>query len=273
MHVDFNTTPVVLSLSSHDPSGSTGIQADIETAASLGCHAATIITALCAKDTRTTSAVTPTDTRLLIEQTRSILEDMPVRAIKLGFAGSVGNIEAIHSILTDYPQIPLIFDPIACICADGQRDAPSLRQAIQHLILPLTTIATTDIVEAHELAQQADTLDACAQAILDSGCQHLLISGARRSQEHFINHFFDRRGLLRAYTWPRLQLFSHGCGATLSASISSYLAHGLRLEDAVEQGQRFTWESLSGSRQLGMGRRTPNRFFWAAPAGNSAGDT
>lgn len=273
MQADFRTTPVVLSLASHDPTGSSGIQADIETAASLGCHAATIITALCARDTRETSTVTPTDTRLLIEQTRSILEDMPVRAIKLGFAGSVDNIEAIHSILIDYPHIPVIFDPVVCICTDGQREAPGLRQAIQHLLLPLTTIATTDIVEAHELAPQADTLDACAQAILDSGCQHLLISGAKRTHEHFINHFFDRRGLLNAYTWPRLQLFSHGCGATLSASISSYLAHGLRLEDAVEQGQRFTWESLSGSRQLGMGRRTPNRFFWAAPAGNSAGDT
>lgn len=263
MQKDFGNTPIVLSLSSHDPSGAAGIQADIETAASLGCHTATILTSLCSKDTGTTSDMVPVDAELLIRQTRAILEDMPVGVIKLGFLGTVENIEAVHSILIDYPDIPVVFDPITWVCPSSQRDAPGLRQAIRHLILPLTTLTTTDSVEAHDLAQQADTLDACAQSILDSGCQYLLISGAQRTHDYYVNHFFDHRGLIKAYQWQRLQIFSHGCGATLSASIACYLAHGLLLQDALEQGQRFTWQALAHSRRLGMGRRIPNRLFWA----------
>ena len=63
--MDFDTTtPVVMSLSSHDPSGSSGIQADIETCASLGCHCTPIITTLCAKDTHDTKEIVPIEAPL-----------------------------------------------------------------------------------------------------------------------------------------------------------------------------------------------------------------
>ncbi len=83
--------PVVLALSSHDPSGCTGIQADIETCASLGCHCTPIITALCARDTRSIKDLHYVPTPFLIEQVRAVLEDVPVKAIKLGFLGQINH--------------------------------------------------------------------------------------------------------------------------------------------------------------------------------------
>ncbi len=261
--MNFETlTPVIMSLSCHDPSGSSGIQADIETAASLGCHCATVITTLCANDTRDSKDVIPLDSALIIEQSRAILEDMQVKAIKLGFLGSVANVEAIHTILHDYPHIPVILNPVTSICNAESRNAQSVIQATQTLLLPLATIATTDLVEAHDLAQQADNIHACAQEILDSGCAHLLISGAKRNHTAYENYFYDQHGLIRTFTWERLQLFSHGCGATLAASLACYIAHGLLISEAVTQAQQFTWNALAASRRLGMGTRIPNRFFW-----------
>lgn len=256
-------TPVVMSLSSHDPSGSAGIQADIETTASLGCHCTPIITALCAKDTRDLKDIVPTETGMLIEQARAILEDMPVRAIKLGLTGSVENVEAIHTILRDYPHIPVVLDPVTAECNNELFNAPAVIRATQSLLLPLATITTPDLVEAHELAHQADTVDACAREILESGCRFLLITGAARNQQHYENNFYSQSGLIRRFQWPRIKLMSHGSGATLAASIASYLAHGIRLEEAVAQGQQFTWQALSASRRLGMGRCIPNRMHWA----------
>ncbi len=256
-------TPVVMSISGHDPSGGSGIQADIETTASLGCHCTPVITSLCATDTRDLKDVVPVESPLLIEQARAILEDMPVKAIKLGFIGSVDNVEAIHTILRDYPTLPVILDPVTNVCNSELLDAPAITQATESLLLPIATIATPDLVEAHELAQQADTLDACAAEILESGCDYVLISGAKRTTNSFINSLYGQQGLIKHYTWERLKFFSHGCGSTLAASIASYIAHGLRLEDAVEQGQQFTWNTLAASRQLGMGKRIPNRMFWA----------
>ena len=257
------TTPVVMTFSNHDPSGSAGIQADIETSTSLGCHCTPIITALCAKDTRDLKDVIAVEAPLLIEQARAILEDMPVKAIKVGFTGSVENVEAVHTILRDYAGIPVVLSPVTSVCNSALLDAPAIIHAIQNLLLPLATIATPDLVEAHQLAQQGDNIDACAQEILDSGCQHLLISGTKRSQKHFENSLYGHQGLMKRYRKERLKVLSHGCGATLATSIAAYLAHGLRLVDAVEQGQHFTWHTLAASRRLGMGSSIPNRMYWA----------
>ncbi|MDO3386718.1 hydroxymethylpyrimidine/phosphomethylpyrimidine kinase [Gilvimarinus sp. SDUM040013] len=261
-------TPVVLSLSSHDPSGSTGLQADIESCFSLGVHCCGVVTALCARDTRQIVSMTPTDTSLIIAQARAILEDMPVSAIKLGYFCQVTQIEAAHSILRDYPELPVLLDPVMhlSIAGDGQSTADSegdLCRAITTLLMPLATITTPDIVEANSLARQADTADACGQQILNHGSQAVLITGTSRTNKDYINTLYVPGQQARRYSWPRLSHFSHGSGATLSASISAYLAYGLRLTDAVEQGQEFTWQSLNASRRLGMGQCIPNRLFWA----------
>lgn len=261
-------TPLVLSLSSHDPSGSTGVQADIETAISLGAHCCTVVTALCARDTRQLIALTPTPIDLLIEQTRAILEDMPIAAIKLGYFGQIEQIEAIHSILRDYSHIPVVLDPVISLSIGSLSDrhnteARQFVRAIQTLLLPLADIATPDIVEAYQFAQQADTLDACGQELLTQGCAAVLITGARRTTQDYENRLYLPRRPARIYNWPRLSQFSHGSGATLSASICTYLAHGLLLSDALEQGQHFTWQCLKASRRLGMGRSIPHRLYWA----------
>lgn len=255
--------PVVLTLSSQDPSGCTGIQADIETCMSLGCHCTPIVTALCARDTRDLKDSVPVSTSFLIEQVRAVLEDMPVKAIKLGFLGQVSHIEAIHTILQEYRSIPVVLEPVTELTYAPQSEIQATREATKSLLLPLSTLTTPDVVEAHELAQQGDNLDACAQEILEHGSDHLLITGAHRTQKHYKNRLYNRQGLIKEYCWQRLNVFSHGGGATLSASIAAYLAHGLRLLDAVEQGQNFTWHTLEASRRLGMGHNIPNRLFWA----------
>ncbi|WP_049722626.1 bifunctional hydroxymethylpyrimidine kinase/phosphomethylpyrimidine kinase [Gilvimarinus polysaccharolyticus] len=263
-----NRAPVVLSLSSHDPSGSTGIQADIETAISLGAHCCPVVTALCARDTQQMIDLHPTPIDLLIEQTRAILEDMPVAAIKLGYFCQVEQIEAIHSILRDYSRIPVVLDPVASLSiantAAGHFDgADRIIGAMKSLLLPLADVVTPDIVEAHQLAQLADTVDACGQEILTQGCGAVLITGARRTINDYQNRLYLPHRPVRTFCWPRLSLFSHGSGATLSASICTYLAHGLLLSDALEQGQQFTWQCLKASRRLGMGHSIPNRLYWA----------
>ncbi len=260
---EFNQgVPVVLSISSHDPTGSAGIQAVIETCLSLGCHCAPVISALCARDTRALKDFSTVDTALLIEQTRAILEDMPVAAVKLGYLGSVGHIEAVHTILRDYPKLPMVLHPVTNLSSDSA-GVQSLVDASKALLLPLATLVTPDLVEARELAPQGDTLDACAQQIVGYGCEHALITGTRRDQHCYENSLYNRRGLVRRFSWPRLSQFSHGSGATLAAAIAAYLAHGLQLPDAVAQGQKFTWECLRHSRRLGMGHCIPNRLHWA----------
>lgn len=251
-----------MSFSSHDPSGCGGIQADIETCFSLGCHCTPVITAICAKDTRSLKDMAATETGLLIAQARAILEDMPVRVIKLGLLGSVTNVEAIHTILNDYPNIRVIMDPVTTILDSEIPNADAVTRATLTLLLPLTTVATPDLLEAQALAQRADTIDACAHEILETGCEYVLITGSKRKLEHYENRLYTNGRLAKLYQWPYAKKLTQSFGATLATSIAAYMAHGIRVEESIKQGQQFTWESIAAGRRLGMGSCVPNRMHW-----------
>jgi hydroxymethylpyrimidine/phosphomethylpyrimidine kinase len=104
--------PQVLVFAASDPSSGAGIQADLLTLASLGCHPLTALTAVTVQDTVGVQSVHPLAAELVEQQARTILEDMPVVAFKIGVLGSVENVLAVAEIVSDYPEIPLIFDPV-----------------------------------------------------------------------------------------------------------------------------------------------------------------
>ena len=115
-----NTRPIVMSFAGHDPCGGAGIQADIETLVSLGCHCTPVVTALTVQDSVNVKDYVATDAGLLVEQARAVLEDMPVAAFKIGMIGSVQNVEAIHTIIQEYRDIPVVLDPVLAAGGGGE---------------------------------------------------------------------------------------------------------------------------------------------------------
>ncbi|RBL65022.1 hydroxymethylpyrimidine/phosphomethylpyrimidine kinase, partial [Pseudomonas sp. MWU13-2625] len=76
--------PVVLPLAGSDPSGGAGIQSDILTLASLGCHPLSVITAITVQDTVGVNDLMVLDADWVNDQARFLIEDMPVAAFKIG---------------------------------------------------------------------------------------------------------------------------------------------------------------------------------------------
>ncbi len=104
--------PTVLSFNFHDATGASGIAADVEAIVSQGCHASTVITCLSVQDSQMVSSLIPIDDDIIIQSARAVLEDTPVVAIKIGLIGSEEGVQAIHEILLDYPDTPVIYDPM-----------------------------------------------------------------------------------------------------------------------------------------------------------------
>ena len=256
--------PVVLAFAGHDPSGGAGLQADIEALASQGCHAATVVTALTIQDTGDVIGYTSVDAGQVIAQARAVLEDMRVAVFKIGMLGSIENAEAIHSILMDYPEIPVVFDPVLASGHGTDLGGQGLIEALQVLLLPLTTILTPNGPEARALAPGADTLDACAFALLDRGVDHVLVTGSHEHTPAVINRLYSGQRLLETFTWERLPHSYHGSGCTLAASIAGLLAQGLEPFNAIHEAQDYTWNALRHGYRAGLGQHLPNRFFWSA---------
>ena len=271
---DPSRPPVVMTLAGNDPSGGAGIAADIETLISLGCHPAPVITALTVQDTHNVQALLPVDPDRVYAQGQVVLEDMPVAAFKVGVIGSADNAAALHRLFAAWPNIPVILDPVLAAGGGTELASTALIEALQTLLLPLTTVLTPNSVEARRLAPEADTLEACAIALLARGCRYVLITGGHESEPptEVINTLYGNNRLLETWRWPRLPHEYHGSGCTLASAIAALLAQGHHpyLEEsicsAIHGAQQYAWRALQAGYRAGGGQWLPNRLFWATTA-------
>jgi hydroxymethylpyrimidine/phosphomethylpyrimidine kinase len=244
------------------------MQADILTLASLGCHPLSALTALTVQDTVGVQSVHPVSAELLEQQARTVLEDMPVVAFKIGMLGSVENVLAVAEIISDYPEIPLIFDPVLASGRGDELSSEEVISAIREMLLPQTTLLTPNAPEARRLAESDEddgepSIDVCAQRLIEMGAQYVLITGTHENTPKVVNTLYGAEGIIRRDQWERLPGSYHGSGCTLASAIAGCIAGGASVEDAVRDAQDYTWQALAAGFRAGMGQFIPDRFFWA----------
>jgi hydroxymethylpyrimidine/phosphomethylpyrimidine kinase len=274
---DPESPPIVLTFAASDPSGGAGLQADILTLASMGCHPLSVVTAITVQDTLGVEGVQALDAEWISDQARCLLEDMPVDAFKIGMLGSVEIIAAVAEVVADYPDVPLVLDPVL---ASGRGDpfaTDEMIDAMRELLLPHTTILTPNSIEARRLAEVDDdelSLALCAERLVEMGAQFVLVTGTHEATPAVVNTLYAKSGVVRSDSWTRLPGSYHGSGCTLASAIAAMLASGLDLAEAVREAQDYTWQALKKAYRPGMGQFLPDRLFWAreesdAPAGES----
>lgn len=262
-----NPYPPVLVFAGLDPSGGAGLLADTLTLASMGCHPLGVATAITVQDTARVDEIQAIDADLVNDQARFILEDMEVAAFKIGILGSVENIAVIAEILSDYPHIPVVLDPILASGFGDELATDEMASALREMLIPAATIITPNSVEARRLLDDDDTdewtLEQIAEALRQLGPEYVLITGTHENTPSVINTLYGRGGRMRADSWARLPGSYHGSGCTLASAIAAYLAAGMEMPDAVREAQEYTWQSLAAGFRPGMGQFIPDRLFWA----------
>jgi hydroxymethylpyrimidine/phosphomethylpyrimidine kinase len=206
------------------------------------------------------------DPRWLTEQAARVLSDMRVQAFKIGFVGSAGNVEAIASVLSAHPGVPVVLDPVI---ASGRGDAMASESTVASLsqrLLPLATLATPNSEEARALARAAGappgvSLAQCAARFTALGCRYVLITGTHEDTPQVVNTLYGAQGALRADAWERLPGSYHGSGCTLASACAAFLARGAEMAEAVREAQRYTWDALAHAYRPGQGQHIPNRLY------------
>jgi hydroxymethylpyrimidine/phosphomethylpyrimidine kinase len=263
-----SSPPIVLAFAAADPTGGAGVQADLLTLASMGCHALSVITAITVQDTAGVENLQAIDSDWVVDQARLVLEDMPVAAFKIGVVGSIENVAAIAEVVSDYPDVPLIFDPVLASGRGDELATEDMIATMRELLLPQTTILTPNSREARRLAQSDEdddelALASAAERLLGLGCEYVLITGTHENTPQVVNTLYGTEGIVRSDSWERLPETYHGSGCTLAAAIAATLANGLEVPDAVREAQEYTWQTLNAGFRPGMGQYIPDRFFWA----------
>jgi hydroxymethylpyrimidine/phosphomethylpyrimidine kinase len=255
--------PLVLVFAGLDPTGGAGLHADIEAVGAMGGHALPVATAITAQDTRDVKSCTPVGAMSIIEQARVVLDDVNVDAFKVGLVGSIEAMGAIHTIIREHENIPVVVDPVCASGAGTPLADEEQMDALVSLLLPLATVVTPNTIEARLLSPEADSPQAAAQELLSYGCSFVLLTGTHDPSPDVVHHLFAEMRLIQSFHCERLAGSYHGSGCTLSSAIATLLGHGLEPLAAVSEALDYTLRTLKRAITIGGGQKIPYRLFGA----------
>ena len=256
--------PTVMAFAENDPCGGSGIQADIEALASMGCHCAPIITAITTQDSINIKDISACSPELIANQSLAVLEDLPIHAFKIGMLANTDNIYVIYNILEKYPDIPVILNTNLKSSHYINNLDPKIAEAMMQLLIPCATVCISTIAQAKALTPHTTEteIDMYAQAIIKQGAKYVLITGTVDQNPLVTNKLYSKQKLIETFKWKRLQQPYHGSGYTLAASIAGLLAQDVDPLAAIYEAQEYTWGALKEGYCIGMGNHLPNRLFW-----------
>ncbi len=248
------TRPVVLLLGGIDPSGGAGLVADIQTVTALGAHPAPVVSLVTVQNTKGVAYAEPVRSQLVADQSRAVMEDMDVAAIKLGALGSAEVGRTVGRLIAPV-DVPVVTDPVLAATAGGALAESELLDVYRELILPNSTLATPNRREFEVLGGEAEV-----ERWLAHGLGACLVSGGD-SEDHRIRHvLYSATSRREIEAGPRLPGVFRGTGCTFASAVAARLAMGDALAGAIEHAESFVREALSQAFAIGMGVEVPGRW-------------
>lgn len=245
---------VALTIAGSDCSAGAGLQADLKTFQHFGVHGLTAVTCVVAETANLVTAVHPVPVPLLCEQVRLMLEAFPVAAAKTGMLFSAAHVQALAELLADWPQLPLVVDPVMIASSGAALLEPDAVALYQECLLPLARLITPNLPEASRLLDEPVTtladLEPAARALAARYRTSVLLKGGHLEGPTCVDLLLAE-GVAHRFEAPRLALpGSHGTGCTLSAAVTSRLALGDPLPAAVAAAKDYLNATLRHSYTL-----------------------
>jgi len=254
--------PVALTIAGSDPSGGAGIQADLKTFCRFGVYGEAVITLLTVQNTRRVSRVEIMPPDLVLEQLRSVIEDIPPAAAKTGALGNQAMVDMLAEVAGGF-QFPLVIDPVMI----SKHGAPLMDEraqtALQAKLLRHAMLVTPNLPEAAALTgltvEDVEGMRRAARKLHESAGCHVLVKGGHLRGDS-IDVLYSG-GEFHEFASPRIETrHTHGTGCTYSAAIAALLAKGLGLVDAVGQAKLFVTAAIRTNPGLGAGNGPVNHF-------------
>jgi hydroxymethylpyrimidine/phosphomethylpyrimidine kinase len=265
----------VMSFNASDPSGAGGSAGDVATIAAMGAHALPVITSILMRDTAEIFDHHAIDADVIVEQARSVLEDVTIAAWKVGFLGSTEGVSAVAEILADYPDVPLVayLPNLAWVEEDEQQ---AYLEAFRELVLPQTEVLVgnhqtlTDFLLPDWEGERPPSSREIAVAANKHGTRYVLVTSVPLPDQFMDNVLASAQGAITGEKFERFEATFVGAGETLAAGLAALLATGVELHAAVGEALAFLDQALDAGFRPGMGNVIPDRFFWALPEDDEA---
>ncbi len=259
----------VLTIAGSDSGGGAGIQADIKTISACGCYAMSAITAITVQNTMGVSDVHPVPSTIIEGQINAVLSDIGADAIKIGMLHSSEVIMSVTKTLRLYNVKNIVLDPVM-VSTSGHKLIQD--EAIETLIkelLYMARVITPNIPEAEILLgkkiNNLHELPSLAKELSSNRKISVLLKAGHLSEKELTDIFYNAEtDQLLELTSERIETRNtHGTGCTLSSAIAAYLAHGLSLNEAVQQAKEYINKAITEgiSYKIGKGHGPVHHFY------------
>lgn len=241
---------VVLTIAGSDTSAGAGIQQDLKTITALGQYGATVITALTAQNTLGVQAVEPVSGEMVARQIRSVMDDLEVKAIKIGMIPTLEVAKAIVEQVTNYKlqitplsnetSLNIVWDPVMISTSGTRLMAEECIAYLQEHLAPLCTLITPNLPESELFKPPYKS--------------NMLIKGGHAAGEEMTDTLILSDGTRHTFTAQKIESGNlHGTGCTLSSAIASYLAAGRPLPEAVALAKDYLTRVIQAGKSQHIG--------------------
>lgn len=254
-----------LTIAGSDSSGGAGVQADLKTFSATGTYGMSVITAITAQNTVAVYDVLDLPEDIIRRQMEVVFEDIFPDGVKIGMVSSPAIISTIADTLENFKPQFVVVDPVMISKSGYYLLKPEAVETLKKRLVPLAYLLTPNIPEAEELSgihiENVEDMKKAGQAIQQMGAHNVLMKGG-----HFTDTADDLLILEDGKTvlLPQERIDSkntHGTGCTISSAITSYLAQGNDVEQAVRLAKQYITGAIRASYSLGHGCGPVHHFY------------
>jgi len=256
--INMKRYPIVFSITGSDSIGGAGTQADIKTISALGAYAASAVTAITVRNTTGLKSIHSVPQESIKEQIEAVMEDIIPDIVKIGLLNDVQTIRTLADCIRKYHPEYVVYDPIM-LASDGQRYmADDAIEIIEKELLPFVNLAIINRREAELLSgnpvNTLEDLKKAAKILCSISRTTILI----KSGNLCTNEIYDilRTPADEEWIFKTERIYSqntHGTGCTFSAAISTYLALGYNMYEAVSEALNFVRDAIRHGKDVFIG--------------------
>ncbi|MEM7287073.1 MAG: bifunctional hydroxymethylpyrimidine kinase/phosphomethylpyrimidine kinase [Actinomycetota bacterium] len=253
------TPPVALTIAGSDPSGSSGLQADLPTFAALGVHGTSVITVVTAQNTTGVKAFHELDRDLVLAQIDHLVDDLAPAATKTGLLRDAELVEAVSSRAAQGLLGSLVVDPVLVDSAGRPIVEHAAIEAYRSLAAS-AAVLTPNRWEAELLGGRpfGDALgDDLSSALLALGSDVVVVTGGRGEGEHVVDHVITASGVAVLESTRIGGEAIRGTGCTFSAALAATIASGVEPSAAPAAAHTFVQRQLRHRDALRLGAGRP----------------
>lgn len=259
------TVSRALTIAGSDSGGGAGIQADLKTFTVLGVYGMSALTAITAQNTLGVHGIYNLPLEAIAQQIDAVASDIGVDAVKTGMLSQAPIIETVAERIKANNIPHLVVDPVMVAKGGARLLEQDSQQALIRHLLPLATVVTPNLPEAEVLTGRTITtveeMKGAARQIHSFGTRYVVVKGGHLDGDA-LDILFDGENFAE-FVSPRHETkHTHGTGCTFSAAITSELAKGASVHDAVATAKRFITCAIQDTLGLGHGHGPTNHWAY-----------